>query len=236
MFRKVGEWYDQQAMGLEPVPEGAAYINGKYDFAEKHLSGEVLDFFRHKLLYEGMMVLGPDNFEQAYKRFVATPKMAGYRESLEEVYTMRAHLTIGKPAPTFKLATLEGKKLSLEELKGKIVYVDFWASWCRPCLEEMPSAKKVKEHFKDQPDVAFVYISIDDDENSWRKMVEKQEIEGIHLYSQGWESEIAQTYVIQGIPRYVLIDREGKLIDANMSRPSDPATIKRIEEALASTK
>lgn len=236
LFRKLRSRYNQEALELENIPEGAAYISGLYDFAEKQLKGEVLEYFRHKLLFEGMSYDGLDSYVDAYQRFVATTTVAEYKESLEAVYKQNERLMAGKPAPNFKLPTLEGKELSLEDLKGKVIYVDFWGSWCRPCLGEMPAAKKMKEHFKDQPGVAFVYISIDDNEDNWREMIEKQEIKGIHLYSKGWESQAPKAYLVRGIPRYVLIDREGKLIDANMSRPSSPATIKRIEEALASTK
>ncbi|WP_017733734.1 TlpA family protein disulfide reductase [Nafulsella turpanensis] len=236
MYRKVRDRYSRKLEGVEKQPQGKEYINGLYTFAGQELKGEVLEYFRHKLLFEGMSYDGLDSYADAYQQFIAGDAAPEYKESLQEVYKRQEHLMAGKPAPNFKLATLEGGEMSLEELKGKVVYVDFWASWCRPCLGEMPAAKKMKEHFKDNPNVAFVYISIDDDENSWREMVEKQAIEGIHLYSQGWGSQTAQDYVVQAIPRYVLIDQEGKLIDSSMSRPSDPATIPRIEEALASGK
>lgn len=236
MYRRVRNLYNQGLKKQERSPEGTAYINGTYAFAAKHLKGEVLEFFRHKLLYEGMSFQGLDPFVEAYKQFVATTAVPEYKESLKAVYEQSRHLMAGQPAPTFKLASLEGKELSLEELKGKVVYVDFWASWCRPCLGEMPAAKKMKEHFKGRSDVAFVYISIDDKEDNWRQMIEKQGIEGIHLFSQGWESDAPRAYAVRGIPRYLLINHEGKLIDAHMSRPSDPATIERIEKALASVK
>ena len=237
MFRKVREDYDRKIEEMDQKPAaGKESINALYSFAEEQLNGKALEYFRHKLLFNGMSYSGLDPYAEAYARFIAGGAAPEYKKSLQEVYQRQEHLMAGKEAPSFKLATLEGEELSLEELKGKVVYVDFWASWCRPCLGEMPAAKKMKEHFKDNPDVAFVYISIDEDENSWRKMVEKQAIEGIHLYSQGWGSKTAQDYAVQAIPRYVLIDQEGKLIDASMSRPSDPATIPRIEEALASSK
>ena len=237
MFRKVREDYDRKVEKMDQKPAaGKESINALYSFAEEQLNGKALEYFRHKLLFSGMSYSGLDSYTDAYQQFMNASNIPEYKESLQEVYERQEHLMAGKPAPSFKLATLEGEELSLEELKGKVVYVDFWASWCRPCLGEMPAAKKMKEHFKDNPNVAFVYISIDDDENSWRNMVDKQAIEGIHLYSKGWGSQTAQDYAVQAIPRYVLIDKEGKLIDSSMSRPSDPATIPRIEEALASSK
>lgn len=233
MYHRINELYVEETSSMAVPPSKTAYINGQYDFAAKHLGGETLGFFRHKLLYEGMRYRGVEVYEQAYKRFLATTKVPEYRKSLEETYNQMAHLTAGNMAPAFTLPKLEGGELSMEELKGKVVYIDFWASWCGPCIGEMPSAKKVKEHFKDQSDLAFVYISLDDDEDSWRTMVEKQEIEGIHLLSKGWKSEAAEAYAIQGIPRYVLLNKKGQIIDAQMSRPSDANTITRIEEALA---
>jgi thiol-disulfide isomerase/thioredoxin len=136
-------------------------------------------------------------------------------------------------APSFTLTNIEGKKVSLSDFKGKVIYMDVWASWCGPCILEMKSAKKVKEHFKDNKNIVFLYISIDKDEQSWKDMVEKKDIKGIHLISKGgMEEGILQKYDVPAIPKFVLIDKEGNIADANAKWPSDSDIIDDIQKLL----
>lgn len=106
--------------------------------------------------------------------------------------------------------------------KGKVVYLDFWASWCRPCKNEMPHSAKLKEKFKGK-DVVFVYISSDRTEAAWRNGVEQIGIKGENfltsaLVYQGYNG----LFDVKYIPRYILIDKEGNVVDANAKRPSNP--------------
>ena len=232
VFHKTQDLFDRSLKKQGTTIEGKDYINRMYAFAESILKGEILEYYHYKFLFEGMSRDGLNNYIDAYQKFIASSSNKAYKNSLAAEYQRLFPLITGSKAPDFQLKTIDGNVISLEKLKGQVVFIDFWASWCGPCLKESPFAKKLKDHFKNQPGVAFVYISLDEDESSWKAMVKKQGLEGIHLYSPGMNSQLAQAYAILEIPRYVLIDKKGNIVEANMTRPSDPATIKRIEAVL----
>ena len=123
---------------------------------------------------------------------------------------------------------VNGEVFNLQDLKGKYIYIDVWATWCGPCCAELPYLKSLEEKFKDK-EIYFVSISIDANKAAWMKMVEKEQLGGIQLHG-GADAQILKEFNIVGIPRFILLDREGKVIDKNMTRPSDPVTEKRLNE------
>ncbi len=209
------------------------YLLGVYEYAEKKLQGEPRAYLQAHILQDAIDHVGLKQVQPLLASYKSRSDTRAYHAGLDKLVAKAEKLAAGEPAPDFKLTSLEGKEVSLSDFKGKVVYLDFWASWCGPCIGEVPASKELKAYFKDREDVVFLYVSIDDNPDAWKKMIEKQQIQGVHLLSQGWNSTAAQAYNIRGIPRYVLIDREGRLVDANTSRPSAPETRKKIEEALA---
>lgn len=128
----------------------------------------------------------------------------------------------------FTMKDINGKEVSLSDYKGKVVYVDFWASWCGPCRKEMPFSHELPSKLskKQLKNVVFLYISIDDTEERWKGGIEQNKIEGINLLSPGgWNSPACAKFGIQSIPRYMLINKKGEVANANAKRPSDPSII-----------
>jgi thiol-disulfide isomerase/thioredoxin len=127
-----------------------------------------------------------------------------------------------------KLKDPDGKYFTINDLKGKVVYVDFWASWCGPCRQQMPSSKQLHEKFtaKQMKDLVFLYISIDASEDGWKKAMTDLGMEGKHGISPGnWSSEIAKYFGINSIPHYMLINKKGVIVDGNAKRPSSTEEI-----------
>lgn len=120
----------------------------------------------------------------------------------------------------------------LKQFKGKVVYIDFWATWCGPCRGQMPHSRKLHETFKGK-DVVFLYISFDRNEIAWKRGIEKMGIKGYHWKpdrKQG--AEINKRFKVQYIPRYMLVGKDGKLLADDFYRPSSPKAKKLIGKAL----
>ena len=149
------------------------------------------------------------------------------KADFKEIYQKFSRIAYGKQAPCFILPNVEGEKISLSMLKGKYIYIDVWATWCLPCCRELPYLLKLQEKFKGKP-IVFVSISIDEDESKWKGKIKTDNLQGIQLRADR-NSNFQKDYQISRIPRFILIDAEGKIIDENMTRPSDPKTINRID-------
>ncbi len=120
----------------------------------------------------------------------------------------------------------------INKYKGKVIYLDFWASWCRPCKNEMPYSKKMHHELKGK-DVVFVYMSTDKDANTWKTSIAQLQVTGENylINAKVW-NEYNNLFKVTYIPRYVLIDKNGKVVDANAGRPSNPETVKTIMNLL----
>lgn len=138
------------------------------------------------------------------------------------------------PSPTFNYENHKGGTTKLEDLRGKYVYIDVWATWCGPCIAEIPHLKRVEQQFHGK-NIEFVGISIDTkkDYEKWKKFVVTKELAGIQLFADNdWNSDFVKAYGISGIPRFILIDPKGNIVDANAERPSSPALTAQLEKLL----
>lgn len=141
----------------------------------------------------------------------------------------------GDDAYNFSYEDNHGKTVSLSDMKGKVVLVDVWATWCGPCKAEIPYLKKLEEKMKGQ-DVQFVSISVDEvkDKKKWLHFIDTAKLGGTQLFAGGWNQKegLAQYYQIKGIPRFMVFDRNGKIVSVDAPRPSTPELKAMLEEAL----
>ncbi len=134
---------------------------------------------------------------------------------------------IGKEIPDFGYRDSTGKEVRFSSFRGKYVYVDMWATWCRPCCEEIPymSALEKKFHGKN---ICFVSISCDKDVEAWKKKLKNDKMEGIQL-NCGGDPGLMKFFGIRGIPHFILLDPQGKVVNPNMSRPSQEITLEMLK-------
>lgn len=140
----------------------------------------------------------------------------------EDIYSRLKMITPGNVSPTFKYENITGGTTSLADLRGKYVYIDIWATWCGPCLIQIPYLMKVKEKFKSD-NIVFVGISIDQDKDyeKWRKMVLDYDMGGIQLIAdKDRDSDFVQKYSVMTLPRFILLDPAGRIILNDAPRPS----------------
>lgn len=215
------------AAGLSDNRYDSLYIANKIKSANRNFLGEVKD---HLLLsiFTDLAQEGTDaNAQQVqalYEYLVGVfnnqPKKIVQIHELKREYDI-----VDKPLPQQVLAqqlkTSHGKTKSLKEILGthEVVYVDFWASWSAPSIGEMPYKKQLMEELEGK-NVKYVFISFDDDEKKWQKTTSKMKMKGDHyLISEGFTSELAKYISFDEVPRYLIVDKQGRLISREAPNP-----------------
>lgn len=170
-------------------------------------------------------------FEQQAKE--QSEKQAEQMAAMEAQSAANAKMN-GTVSPGFNYENHKGGKTRLSDFKGKYVYIDNWATWCGPCRGEIPYLQKVEDAFKGK-NIEFVSISVDvkKDYEKWRKFVTDKNLGGVQLIADNdWNSAFMKSYGVMSIPRFILIGPDGKIIDADAKRPSDPALTAQLESLI----
>lgn len=212
-------------------------LSSRIELAEKKLKGRVRYWFVAGELIRGFQ-RGGANFaavNRMWREFQAANPYPEYNAAVLAALDKAMALRPGRPAPDFTLRDLDGKPVSLSQFRGNVVLLDFWASWCGPCIGNLPYLKKIKKETAGQP-VVFVNLSLDSSDAAWRKAIEEHGIEGVHVRSGGSGSDPAIDYNVRGIPAYFLVDPQGmvlKRLDGLEIRDAD-GVVGKILESLGS--
>ena len=180
---------------------------------------------------------GTGNVEEFTKRF---REFAGEHANIAdgmykqfmEVKKAKEKTASGVPAPDITLDLPDGKQVQLKDIcKGKFTYIDVWATWCGPCKMEIPFMEKLVERFKGNDKVMFISISVDENVEAWKKMIEKDKPQWAQYNIHGkTNQQFSADWGITGIPRFIMIDKNGNIFAADATRPSNEETAKTIEE------
>jgi len=142
-------------------------------------------------------------------------------------YISEPALARARMAPPFEVVATNGQKISLDDLKGKVVLIDFWATWCQPCREALPHMREIAKKFQDQP-LVVLSVSLDDDEEKWRDFVAKNEMTWLQYRDGGFKGPIATTFGVQAIPHTFTIDADGVLQDEHIGDASIEGKLKKL--------
>ncbi|OUU01955.1 MAG: hypothetical protein CBB99_02955 [Bacteroidetes bacterium TMED39] len=172
-------------------------------------AGSLASYFAVTYLFEDTPL---SMLNSVYSKMKIMHPASQYTEQLAGRIENLSPLEVGAVAPEITLKTPSGKELKLSSLRGKMVLIDFWASWCRPCRAENPKVKVVYDKYKSKG-FEIYGVSLDNSKSRWLGAIEQDGLSWKHVSDlKGWKSIAAQKYKITSIPNTYLIDREGKII------------------------
>ncbi len=200
-------------------------VLAEMNYIGEHFDNEkVRESLIHHLAFTYVEGNGTDNIadlQNIYYTYVTSPYLNAIFKQACAKWDKAA---VGKPSPDFKGVDINGKQMSLKDFRGKYVYIDMWATWCGPCQKELPFLKKLAEKYKGR-NITFVGLSIDADKTKWEARVKSGALCGTQLYI-GKGSRFQADYRISGIPRFILLDPNGRIVNPDMTRPSSDDTEK----------
>ena len=207
----------------------------RYDLAEQKLNGRVRYWYLAEQLISSFQH-GRDGFastNRMWRDFQATNPYPEYNAAVQAALDKAMELQTGRPAPDFTLTGLDGQPVSLSQFRGKVVLLDFWASWCGPCIGNLPYLRKIKKKMAELP-VVFVNLSLDSSDAAWRKAIDEHGIEGVHVRSGTSSSGATSAYNVRAIPAYFLVDPQGIIVERLTGVHDPDAIVAKILKSLGS--
>lgn len=220
-----------QIAGL-PAHEKRSFYRTKIRLAKQSLVGEPLHYTLAKIFKDAAHQNQLFELSRDVDRYMVSEAPEYYKTTIEKLYQVANTLRPGRAAPSFQLEDQHGNIVRLEDFRGKVVYLDFWATWCGPCRKEIAPARNLKKHFKGK-DVVFLYITLDTNKDKWKQFILNNQMEGTHLFAGGgFDSKIAQLYDVKGVPTYYIIDKTGLIASNKPKRPSQRGVEQEIQAIL----
>lgn len=190
-------------------------------------SDKVREALIHFLAFTYVEGNGTDNItdlQNLYYTYVTSPYL---NDLFKKACAKWDKAAVGRPSPLFKGVDINGKEMTLRDFRGKYVYIDIWATWCGPCQKELPFLKKVEQKYKGR-NIVFVGLSVDADKSKWEARVRSGALSGTQLYI-GKGTKFQSDYRISGIPRFILLDPNGRIVNPDMARPSSDDIVKILD-------
>ena len=191
-------------LSVSPNPEGEEFEY--YETVNNNLSGKVRAFLLSKLFYNAFRYGQTEIISRNYTAFKKENPYPEYTSKLDALFGERIQFNEDGPAPNFTLPDENGRMVSLADYRGKVVYLSFWATWCKPCLKGFEKSESIRKELADMG-VILINVSVDRDPNVWKATMSRIPMPGINLLSQ--DSAILATYDAGSLPVYNIIDKNG---------------------------
>ena len=203
------EWiYEQQATGS--MPEQMDSYKKIFEIAEKNFEGCAYDIGFSRIIMDfGQEISTREQYNYTkvqIEKFKDNADNIEYYNQIKKFFATISLLIPGSPAPDFTLTDINGKKVSLSDFKGKVVYIDFWGTWCGPCRKELPYYKALQEKFTGNDNVVFMSVAMErGGRDQWSNFVKSKSMPGVQLYSNRSEDNVGNLYKIKRCP-YIYAD------------------------------
>ena len=213
-----------------PLPADSAEVRRLYAQATADLGDAQA---RDWALYLMLTFQSPAALLAAYPVFRTHNRDSTVSRNMRQLVRQHLRLQPGQPAPAFTLLDQSGHAVSLRDFRGKVVYLDFWGTWCAPCRQELPASTRLVQQFAGR-EVVFVSIAVNDTEATWQRVVAAEHLAGpTQVALRSPDPTVAVAYNVRDFPTYMLIGRDGRIESVNAPRPSSgPAITAAIEQAL----
>ena len=216
------------------IAEPDALFDESLSVIKEFKNENIRDYALFNALNMRLSEKGLVGFESYYTYFKENNKDLHFAEQLKIVYDEKQLLAPGNPAPPFTLEDVDGNMVSLNDFKGKYVYIDFWQTLCPRSGRELPYLLNLHSDYENE-NIEFVSISLNEDENVWRDYVKENKNIGTSLrVPQSWDSKTYKVYQVFGLPTFVLIDTVGKIIDPKAAKPSSKEIRETFDQLLKS--
>jgi len=175
--------------------------------------------------------VGTQDLTSCLKKFEECCTNKTYVQRVKTYAAQFEYMYAGRNAPDAAFYDTTGKNMLFSDYRGKLLYVDVWATWCGPCKREIPDLKKLEEEYHGK-EIQFLSVSTDKDLNAWKNYLRKNDMVGLQTHqSDKSEESVSILYMVNSIPRFLLIDEEGKIISADAPRPSSGELVRSVIDA-----
>ncbi len=200
-------WVNFQTAALPRPDTLKSNYAHQYHYAKANLQGFSRYWLMAELIRIALRKEGPELILSIYRDFLECNPYREFDQIVTDAFQRTQQFAVGSPAPTFVLKDVEGSTVSLRDFQGKVVYLDFWASWCKPCMKKLEAFKALEAAFQDE-NIVFLHVNLDPSPEKWRATLKAHQFSGVHVFKDR-ASSITRDYEVLSVPKFFLITKEG---------------------------